>query len=284
MTNDPISPTSRRGSPKRARGAPNMANNKRWKTPADYTPDACTIVVALMAAGLSLTAAAGAMGVSGATIDAWIKQHDEFREAVSRGKAVRILAHENQMLASDNAPVISARRFSLLNAAPDEWREKQIVDPDRTPQLAKAALIADRHRVPERLAAHGRCHRALVGARLKDSYMVDTELRQLLEEGNVGSSLRCSHDPYAYPMPDAQGGIQSIMTEMLAYSRPGVVEVLPALPPTRRCGLPTRRASRSPAGRNPSCSCARPVRLEPGCRTRSWKACGAWKAETPPGC
>jgi hypothetical protein len=106
------------------------------------------------------------------------------------------------------------------------------IDPDRMPQLAKAALIADRHRVPERLAAHGRCHRALVGARLKDSYLVDTELRQLIEEGNVGPTLRCSHDPYAGPMPDAQGGIPIIMMEMLAYSRPGVVEVLPALPPS----------------------------------------------------
>jgi hypothetical protein len=93
-------------------------------------------------------------------------------------------------------------------------------------------LIADRHRVPERLAAHGRCHRALVGARLKDSYLVDTELRQLIEEGNVGPTLRCSHDPYVGPMPDAQGGIQLIMIEMLAYSRPGVIEVLPALPPS----------------------------------------------------
>ena len=106
------------------------------------------------------------------------------------------------------------------------------IDPDRMPKLAKAALIADRHRVPERLAAHGRCHRALVGARLKDSYLVDTELRQLIEEGNVGQTLRCSHDPYAYPMPDAQGGIPLIMMEMLAYSRPGVIEVLPALPPS----------------------------------------------------
>jgi len=106
------------------------------------------------------------------------------------------------------------------------------IDPDRTPLLAKAALIANRHRVPERLAAHGRCHRALVGARLKDSYMADTELRQLIEEGNVGPTLRCSHDPYVQPMPDAQGGIQLIMIEMLAYSRPGVIEVLPALPPS----------------------------------------------------
>src|ERR1035441_562705 len=120
------------------------------------------------------------------------------------------------------------RHISHLYSA---WPGDEI-DPDRTPQLAKSAVIANRHRVPERLAAHGRCHRALVGARLKDSYLVDTELRQLIEEGNVGATLRCSHDPYAGPMPDAQGGIPLIMMEMLAYSRPGIVEVLPALPPS----------------------------------------------------
>jgi hypothetical protein len=106
------------------------------------------------------------------------------------------------------------------------------IDPDRTPKLALAAMMADRRRVPERLAAHGRCHRALVGARLKDSYMVDTELRQLIEQGYVGTTLRTSHDPYVAPMPDAQGGIPAIIMEMLAYSRPGVIEVLPALPPS----------------------------------------------------
>jgi alpha-L-fucosidase 2 len=62
--------------------------------------------------------------------------------------------------------------------------------------------------------------------------MVDTELRQLIEQGYVAPTLRCSHDPWAFPMPDAQGGIQTIMMEMLAYSRPGVIEVLPALPPS----------------------------------------------------
>ena len=122
----------------------------------------------------------------------------------------------------------SHRHVSHLYGA---WPGDEI-DPDRTPQLARAAMLADRRRVPERLAAHGRCHRALVGARLKDSFMVDTELRQLIEQGYVGTTLRCSHDPYARPMPDAQGGIQTIMMEMLAYSRPGVIELLPALPPS----------------------------------------------------
>lgn len=107
------------------------------------------------------------------------------------------------------------------------------IDPDRTPQLAKASLLANRKRVHERLAAHSHCQRALIGARLKDNYMVDSELRQLLEQGFVGTTFVCPHDPYTnMRIADAQGGIPAIMMEMLAYSRPGVIEVLPALPPT----------------------------------------------------
>ncbi|HTS64533.1 MAG TPA: hypothetical protein VMH28_21060, partial [Candidatus Acidoferrales bacterium] len=114
------------------------------------------------------------------------------------------------------------------------------IDPDRTPQLARAADIANRRRTVDALAtavagetlpAYGRCHRALVGARLKDNVVVDVQLRQLLEQGYVGSGLRCSREPYGMPVPDAQGGLPAIMMEMLLYSRPGVIEVLPALPP-----------------------------------------------------
>ena len=126
----------------------------------------------------------------------------------------------------------SHRHLSHLYGA---WPGDEI-DPDRNPRLAHAAMMADRRRVPERLAAHGRCHRALVGARLKDTFMVDTELRQLIEQGYVATTLRCSHDPYAWPMPDAQGGLQTIIMEMLLYSRPGVIEMLPALPPTLKRG------------------------------------------------
>ncbi len=119
------------------------------------------------------------------------------------------------------------------------------IDPDRTPQLALAAEIADRRRTfdtmstavaGETLAAYARCHRALVGARLKDNLIVDVQLRQLIEQGYLTTSLRCSREPYGVPIPDAQGGIPSIMIEMLAYSRPGVIEVLPALPPSLKKG------------------------------------------------
>ncbi len=113
------------------------------------------------------------------------------------------------------------------------------IDPDRTPQLARAAVIAVRRRTfdtlatavaGETLAAFARCHRALVGARLKDNILVDGQLRQLMEQGYVSTALRCSREPYAVPVPDAHGGFPAIIMEMLLYSRPGVIEVLPALP------------------------------------------------------
>jgi alpha-L-fucosidase 2 len=129
----------------------------------------------------------------------------------------------------------SHRHVSHLYGA---WPGDEI-DPDRTSQLARAAEIANRRRAfdtmstaapGETLAAYSRCHRALIGARLKDNIIVDIQLRQLIEHGYISTSLRSSREPYGVPVPDAQGGIPAIMMEMLAYSRPGVVELLPALP------------------------------------------------------
>jgi alpha-L-fucosidase 2 len=129
------------------------------------------------------------------------------------------------------------RRVSHLYGA---WPGDEI-DPDRTPQLARAAVIANRRRTfdlmstavaGETLPAYARCHRALAGARLKDNVIVDVQLRQMLEQGYVSTALRCSREPYAGPVPDAHSGIPAIIMEMLAYSRPGVIEVLPALPPS----------------------------------------------------
>jgi hypothetical protein len=131
----------------------------------------------------------------------------------------------------------SHRHVSHLYGA---WPGDEI-DPDRAPQLARAALIADRRRTfdvmstavgGETLPAYARCHRALVGARLKDNFIVDVQLRQLIEQGYVSTTLRCSREPYGGPVPDAHGGIPAIIMEMLAYSRPGLIEVLPALPPS----------------------------------------------------
>ncbi len=106
------------------------------------------------------------------------------------------------------------------------------IDPDRTPELAKAAWLANRKRAQENGAGHGLSHRALAAARLKDNYLVNFELKQMLEQGYFGSVLTSSHNPYTGFMPDEQGAVLSLMMEMLVYSRPGVIEFLPALPET----------------------------------------------------
>jgi hypothetical protein len=83
-----------------------------------------------MSQGLSLTASAGAMGICRATIHRWIDAHPEFRDSVARAKAMRVFKLETELLSSENAAFINARRFALINAAPEEWREKQAVDVD----------------------------------------------------------------------------------------------------------------------------------------------------------
>lgn len=109
------------------------------------------------------------------------------------------------------------------------WPSDEIT-PDSTPDLARAAWLAARKRGQGNASAHGLLHRSLAAARLKDSYLVNFDLKQLLEQGYINPSLTTMHNPYAYPSPDPQGGIPTLMMEMLVYSRPGVIGLLPAAP------------------------------------------------------
>lgn len=115
------------------------------------------------------------------------------------------------------------------------WPSDEI-QPRYTPELARATMLADRKRGPANTSAHGLCHRALAAARLKDDYLVDWEIKQLLNQGYFNQTLRSSHNPYNGPQPDAQGGLPTILMEMLCYSRPGCIELLPALPAALRRG------------------------------------------------
>jgi transposase-like protein len=89
--------------------------------PTSYTPEMGNVVYALMSHRLSLTAAAGAMGIARATIHNWMKQYPEFLDSCQRGKARRVFTLESEMLDSEDSAVINCRRFALINAAPEEW-------------------------------------------------------------------------------------------------------------------------------------------------------------------
>lgn len=119
--------------------------------------------------------------------------------------------------------------------------------PDASPELARAASLAARKRAQGNASAHGILHRALAAARLKDPYLVNFDLKQILEQGYVNPSLTTMHNPYAIPSPDPQGALPTLIMEMLVYSRPGVIGLLPAEPDTLAEGSAKGIVSRTDA-------------------------------------
>jgi hypothetical protein len=103
--------------------------------------------------------------------------------------------------------------------------------PDLNPELYEAAFIANRMRALGNESCHGIMHRAQAAARLKDSWLVQKILRFTLESGYVNDNFLTAHNPYKkHYFPDGQGSLPTVLLESLVYSRPGIIELLPALP------------------------------------------------------
>lgn len=95
--------------------------------PSEYRPEYCELVQDFMGKGFSLTAFAGSIRVARETVYAWIKEHHEFSDAVSRAKPSRVTALEAKLLRSRKGAETSAAMFALKNADPTEWRDlKQV--------------------------------------------------------------------------------------------------------------------------------------------------------------
>lgn len=94
--------------------------------PSEYKPAYCDELVELMGAGLSLTAAMAELGFHRETALEWAKRYPEFSDALKLGKAKRTRILEEQLLAADQGPRVTARIFALKNAAPDEWADKVV--------------------------------------------------------------------------------------------------------------------------------------------------------------
>lgn len=103
--------------------------------------------------------------------------------------------------------------------------------PELDERLYKAAFIGNRMRAFGNESCHGVMHRAQAAARLKDAWLVQSLLRFFLESGYVNDNFTTAHNPYKkHMMPDGQGALPTVMLESLLYSRPGFIELLPALP------------------------------------------------------
>lgn len=79
-----------------------------------------------MAQGFSLAVAAGDVGVSRQTLDAWTKAHPEFLDAVriGRAKGARVWEQRLATLADKNEGNATGVVFGLKNRLPEDWKDK----------------------------------------------------------------------------------------------------------------------------------------------------------------
>ncbi|MFI1188390.1 glycosyl hydrolase family 95 catalytic domain-containing protein [Streptomyces californicus] len=105
------------------------------------------------------------------------------------------------------------------------------INPEEKPGLTRSARKALRARGDENHSAHGSLHRALAWSRLKDGAGVYDNIRKVLGSNMVFRSLVTSHNPDLHIYnTDAANSLPAIIAESLLCTRPGLLEILPALP------------------------------------------------------
>lgn len=118
--------------------------------PSKYNPAYCDLVIEDARLGFSLSAFAGGIDVDRDTITEWRKVHPEFDVACRTAKAVRTRYLETGLMKEDaTAPAVNARKFALVNCAPDDWRSETTLkhvggDPeagDKPIQTASSVVI-----------------------------------------------------------------------------------------------------------------------------------------------
>ncbi|MDQ0936614.1 glycosyl hydrolase family 95 catalytic domain-containing protein [Streptomyces turgidiscabies] len=170
-------------------------------------------------------AAAGALGVeqgSGEGVERWTALLDEIPG---------YLVNEDGALAEWSWPGLSDhydhRHIQHLYGV---WPLHEI-NPEDHPGLVPPAFKALELRGDQNLSAHGSLHRALAAARLKDGTQVYDNLRKIIGRDMLFRSLMTSHNPGRHIYnADAANALPAVLAEALLCTRPGVVELLPALP------------------------------------------------------
>ncbi len=132
------------------------------------------------------------------------------------------------------------RHLSHLYCA---WPMFETQDDDALKKACDQAIL---NRASENQASHALVHRALIGARLKDSVAVEDSLVNLMNHGIYYDSMMTNHDydRNSCYCTDFTIGYLGIINESLVYSYNNKIELLPAIPESFEtgeiCGLRTR--------------------------------------------
>ena len=122
------------------------------------------------------------------------------------------------------------RHLSHLHAC---YEALDDLDPYRSPKLWTAAQEATRRRIHSggEVSSHGRMHMGLAAAFLHMPEEAYGRLEIMATGNSMYASLMCSHEPNARIFNlDANGAMPEILHRMLLLSKPGALDLLPALP------------------------------------------------------
>lgn len=114
----------------------------------------------------------------------------------------------------------------------------EFLQPGADPALVKATKVAlDRRFKTDTESAHGLIHVALMAARLHDPDKIAVNLDRFSRRNYVYTGLSTSHNPnHSIYNLDSVISLPRLMAEMVVFSQPGRIELLPALPVTYPAG------------------------------------------------
>lgn len=92
--------------------------------PTDFTPELGEQILALMAEGLSLAAAAAELNIHRQRVYEWEDRYPEFADTVKLARSKRQAFLERRLLKANEGPVVTSTIFALKNAGQGDWRDK----------------------------------------------------------------------------------------------------------------------------------------------------------------
>ena len=92
--------------------------------PTDFTPDLGDKILAIMAEGLSLAAAAAELNIHRQRVYEWEARHPDFADTVKLARSKRQAFLERRLLKAAEGPVVTSTIFALKNAGQGDWRDK----------------------------------------------------------------------------------------------------------------------------------------------------------------
>ena len=113
---------------------------RREGAPTKYRPQFCAKLLQAARDGLSLSAFAGELETTGEVLWDWQRRFPAFATACQQAKLIRLATWERIAIgiARGELPYAGTAMtiFALKNCAPDEWREKTVVEHDISDRVA----------------------------------------------------------------------------------------------------------------------------------------------------